>query len=269
MADKEADTSQLLLAIDAGNTNVVFAAFAGDRLLGSWRSATDARRTPDEYRLFLQLWLAEAGLHANQFRHAIIASVVPELDFTLKTLCRQVVRAEPLIVGESPLDLGMPILLPHPQELGADRLVDAVAARSLYPLPLIIVDFGTATTFNVVDAAGYRGGVIAPGINLSLQALHMAAAKLPPVQVKHPEKIIGTTTVEAMQSGVYWGYISLIEGVVTRIQKEYAATVSPAPMLVIATGGLAPLFKNGTSVIQKVDSDLTIIGLQVIFNRQR
>lgn len=258
----------MLLAIDAGNTNVVFAAYDGAKLVGAWRSATDPKRTKDEYHAFLNYWLKEAGIKPGDFTHAIIASVVPDLDFTLKTLCRQFFNCEPMIIGQTHMDLGIKPLLPRPHEVGADRLVNAVAASHLYGPPLVIIDFGTATTFDVVDSEGYRGGVIAPGINLSLQALHMAAAKLPRVNVDRPEKVIGTTTIEAMQSGVYWGYIGLIEGLIARIRAEYAAT-HQKEMTVIATGGLSPLFQTGTNVIQKVDMDLTLTGLRLIFEKNK
>ena len=258
----------MLLCIDAGNTNVVFAAYDGAVLKGAWRSATDTKRTKDEYHVFLSHWLEEANIKPADVTHAIIASVVPDLDFTLKTLCRQFFKCEPLIVGQTQMDLGIKPLLPRPHEVGADRLVNAVAASHIYGPPLIIIDFGTATTFDVVDAEGYRGGVIAPGINLSLQALHMAAAKLPRVNVDRPEKVIGTTTIEAMQSGVYWGYIGLIEGLIARIRAEYE-TVSKKHMTVIATGGLSPLFQTGTTIIQKVDMDLTLTGLRLIFEKNK
>ncbi|NDE90421.1 MAG: type III pantothenate kinase [Alphaproteobacteria bacterium] len=258
----------MLLAIDCGNTNVVFAAFDGATLVGAWRSATDAKRTKDEYHVFLSHWLKEANIKPSDFKAAIIASVVPDLDFTLKTLCRQFFKCEPLIIGQTPLDLGVKPLLPRPHEVGADRLVNAVAANHLYGPPLIVVDFGTATTFDVVDGEGYRGGAIAPGINLSLQALHMAAAKLPRVNVDRPEKVIGTTTIEAMQSGVYWGYIGLIEGLIARIRSEYE-TANKKQMTVIATGGLSPLFQTGTTIIQNVDMDLTLTGLRLIYEKNK
>ncbi|HVY13521.1 MAG TPA: type III pantothenate kinase [Alphaproteobacteria bacterium] len=258
----------MLLAIDAGNTNVVFAAFEGEVLKGSWRCATEVRRTRDEFCAFLDYCLHAAGLKRTDFKHAIIASVVPDLDFTLKTLCRQDFGCEPLIIAHGQCELGINVLLPRPQEVGADRLVNAVAARHLYGDPLVIIDFGTATTFDVVDQEGYRGGVIAPGINLSLEALHRAAAKLPRVNVDRPAHVIGTSTIEAMQSGIYWGYISLIEGLVERIGKDYARH-SPKAMKVIATGGLSPLFQAGTKVIQHTNADLTLTGLRLIFARSQ
>ena len=258
----------MLLCIDAGNTNVVFAVYDGAALKGAWRSATDPKRTKDEYHAFLSHWLQEAGIKPSDISHAIIASVVPDLDFTLKTLCRTFFKCEPMIVGQTQMDLGIKTLLPRPHEVGADRLVNAVAASHIYGTPLVIIDFGTATTFDVVDGEGYRGGVIAPGINLSLQALHMAAAKLPRINVDRPEKVIGTTTIEAMQSGVYWGYISLIEGLIARIRAEYEL-ISKKTITVIATGGLSPLFQTGTTIIQKVDMDLTLTGLRLIFEKNK
>lgn len=258
----------MLFAIDAGNTNVVFAVFDGEKLMGSWRSATDPKRTKDEYVALLSFWFKEAGLDRHAIKGAIMASVVPDLDFTLKSLCRQYFSCDPLIVGQSSLELGLPVLLPRPAEVGADRLVNAVGALARYTPPLIIIDFGTATTFDVVGEDGYRGGVIAPGINLSLEALHRAAAKLPRVNVDKPAHVIGTHTIEAMQSGVYWGYIGLLEGLVGRIRAEYQA-VSKKPMTIIATGGLSPLFQSGTNVIQQVDLDLTLMGLRLIYARNR
>lgn len=257
----------MLLCIDAGNTNVVFAVFEGEKLRGSWRSATDPKRTKDEYVALLSFWLKEAELAPKDITGAIIASVVPDLDFTLKTLCRSTFNAEPMLVGQG-LELGLKVLLPRPQEVGADRLVNAVGALALYAPPLVIIDFGTATTFDVVDAEGYRGGVIAPGINLSLDALHRAAAKLPRVNVDRPAHVIGTGTIEAMQSGVYWGYIGLIEGLIEKIKAEYK-TVSDKAMTVLATGGLSPLFQGGTKIIQHVDMDLTLTGLRLIHARQK
>jgi type III pantothenate kinase len=258
----------MLLAIDAGNTNIVFAAYENDQLKGAWRCATDSKRTRDEYEIFLLGCLSRAALKPADFTHTIFASVVPDLDFTLKSLSRQLFNCEPMVVAHGVVDLGINVLLPRANEVGADRLVNSVAARERYGLPLIIIDFGTATTFDIVDGEGYRGGVIAPGINLSLHALHQAAAKLPAVNVARPAKVIGTNTIEAMQSGVYWGYVSLIEGIVERIRAEYAKD-HKEKMKVIATGGLSPLFQTGTPVIEHVDADLTLLGLRLIFERNR
>jgi type III pantothenate kinase len=260
----------MLLAVDSGNTNVVFAVFddAGD-LRGEWRASTNVNRTADEFWVWLTHLMAMARIDRGDIHDAIIATVVPATLFSIKLLCRKYLGVEPKIVGEPDVELGMQILVDMPSEVGADRLVNAVAAHRLYGGPLIVIDFGTATTFDVVDAAGnYCGGVIAPGINLSIDALQRAAAKLPPVAIARPRAVIGRSTVSAMQSGIYWGYIGLIEGVVGRISREYEGDASPAaPMRVIATGGLAPLFADATDVIQAVDLDLTLRGLYLVHSR--
>lgn len=251
----------MLLAIDAGNTNTVFAVWGGEALLGQWRMATDARRTADEYGVWLLQLMAHAGLEPGRVDAAIVASVVPQTLFSLRMLCRQFFGTELLVVGDPAVKTGIKAKIDRPAEVGADRLVNALAAWQRYRKPLIIVDFGTATTFDVVNGEGdYIGGVIAPGVNLSLEALHQAAAKLPNVAVMRPEKVIGTATVGAMQSGVYFGYLGLIEGIVTRIRQEYGA-----PMMTIATGGLASLFARGTPVIEHLAPDLTIEGLRLIY----
>jgi type III pantothenate kinase len=189
--------------------------------------------------------------------------VVPANVFTLKTLCRRYFNAEPLVVGEAGVELGLEVRLDHPEEVGADRLVNAVAAHTRYKGPLIVIDFGTATTFDVIAENGdYLGGAIAPGINLSLEALHMAAAKLPRIAIGRPKSVIGTATVPAMKSGVYWGYVGLIEGLCRRICDELGA-----PATTLATGGLAPLFAEATDVIHHLDQDLTLRGLLEIHRR--
>jgi type III pantothenate kinase len=196
---------------------------------------------------------------------AIIATVVPATLFSLKTLCRKYFDCDPLVIGDDGVELGIDILVDQPEEVGADRLVNTVSAHERYGGPLIVLDFGTATTFDVVDANGnYCGGVITPGINLSLEALHQAAAKLPRVAIARPKNIIGKGTVEAMQSGIFWGYVSMIEGLVERIRAEFGA-----PMKVVATGGLAPLFIEATEIIEHADMDLTLRGLYAIHLRNR
>ncbi len=253
----------MLLAIDSGNTNTVFAIFEGDDCRAQWRAATAAERTADEYAVWLHQLMEFKGIATTAIDAAIIATVVPQGLFSLRSLCRQYFGCEPVVVGEEGVDLGIEVLIDRPDEVGADRLVNAVAAHASYPGPLIVIDFGTATTFDAVDANGsYLGGSIAPGINLSLEALHMAAAQLPLVAVDRPGQVIGKGTIEAMQSGIYWGYLGLIEGLVSRITGELGE-----PVTVVATGGLAPLFGKGTEVIQHVDADLTIRGLREIHRR--
>jgi len=255
----------MLLAIDAGNTNTVFALFDGAAQRGAWRAATNAQRTADEYAAFLKPLMREAGLAAEAVTAAIIGSVVPDANFNLLKLCRDHFGCEPMIVGKADVLPGIKIKIARPDETGADRIINAVAGVAAYKPPLLLVDFGTATTFDVVDAEGdYAGGVIAPGINLSLKALHMAAAKLPSVAITRPASVIGTGTVSAIQSGIYWGYVGLIEGLITRIVAEFGQ-----PMTVIATGGLAALFKDALPAIAHIDPDLTLRGLQLIYERNR
>ncbi len=253
----------MLLAIDSGNTNTIFAVYDGTRVRGEWRSATRADRTADEYAVWLTHLMGLDGLAAADIDAAIVASVVPDNLYSLRRLCERYFGVVPLVVGDPEVDPGCGIAMDRPEEVGPDRLVNAVAAHTAYDGPLIILDFGTATTFDVVAADGtYRGGVIAPGINLSLEALHQAAARLPRVAVEQPPAVIGSATVPAMQSGVYWGYVSLIEGLVQRIQAEYGTA-----MTVVATGGLAPLFARATPAIHHLDQDLTLRGLLEIHRR--
>lgn len=253
----------MLLAIDAGNTNIVFAVFDGEQVRGEWRASTDTDRTADELGVWLMQLMDIEGLKRSDIRSSIIASVVPAMVFSLKSLCRRYFGSEPLVVGADGVDLGIQVLLERPEDVGADRLVNAVAAHQRYTGPLVVIDFGTATTFDVVDGGGnYCGGVISPGINLSLEALHMAAAKLPRVAIGRPRSVIGKATVPAMQSGIFWGYVGLIEGLVKRIKEEFGAD-----MLVVATGGLAPLFAEATQIIDRLDPDLTLRGLLEIHRR--
>lgn len=253
----------MLLTIDSGNTNIVFALYEGEKQRGVWRRANDNRQTADEYGVWLLQLMALAKLHPEDVDAAIIATVVPDTLFSLKGLCRNYFDVEPLVVGDPDVQLGIDALVDTPEAVGADRLVNAVAAHEEYGGPLIILDFGTATTFDVINADGnYVGGVIAPGINLSVEALHRAAAMLPKVSVAPPQTIIGTRTTPAMQSGIYWGYVGLIEGLVDRIRKEYGEELR-----VVATGGLAPMFEPATDVIEKVDRNLTLRGLVSIHAR--
>lgn len=255
----------MLLAIDSGNTNTVFAVYDGETRRGEWRASSDAKRTADEYGVWLTHLMALEKLARGDIGAAIIATVVPETLFSLKTLCRRYFNCDPLVIGEPNVDIGVRILVDYPEDVGADRLVNAVAAHSRYGGPLVVIDFGTATTFDVVDSAGnYYGGVIAPGINLSLDALHRAAAKLPRIAVQRPGQVIGKRTTQAMMSGIYWGNVGLIEGLVARIEREFGARLT-----VVATGGLAPLFADATKVIQHLDPDLTLRGLAEIHRRNR
>ncbi len=252
----------MLLVIDAGNTNIVVAVHDGVTWRGTWRIRTDAQRTSDEYAVWLLTLLERSGLKQAQLSAAVLGTVVPAALYHLRRLCRDWFALEPLIARAS-LDWGFEIKVDNPDEVGADRLVNALAGHKRFGGPLIVVDFGTATTFDIVDRDGaYLGGVIAPGVNLSIEALHHAAARLPRIGIGRPQAVIGRSTVPAMQSGVYWGYVGLIEGLVARIKAEYGG-----PMKVIATGGLAPLFAEGTLVIEKIEPDLTLDGLRMLAER--
>jgi type III pantothenate kinase len=262
-ARSEADGETMLLAVDAGNTNVVFAVHDGTEWRGRWRIATRADRTSDEYAVWLLALMQHAGLRPAEITRCVIGTVVPAALYNLRRLCREWFHAEPLI-ARSGLSWGFDIKVDRPQEVGADRLLNALAAHHHYRGPLIVVDFGTATTFDVVDAAGnYLGGIIAPGINLSIEALHRAAARLPRIGIGRPQAVIGRDTVSAMQSGIFWGYVGLIEGIVGRIRSE----LENASFKVIATGGLAPLLAEGTTLIERVDPDITLEGLRLLAMR--
>ena len=256
----------MLLTIDAGNTNTVFAVFDGSEKRAQWRASTDRKRTADELAVWLTQLMALEGLAPGHVEGAVVASVVPAAVRSLVGLCTRYFEVEPLVVGDPSVDLGMEVRIKHPEQVGADRLVNAVAAFERYGGPLLLIDFGTATTFDVVaEDGGYEGGVIAPGINESLEALYIAAAKLPQIAIERPpQRVVGQSTVEAMQSGAYWGYVGLIEGLVKRITAE-----QDCKLTVVSTGGLAPLFAEATTAIDHVDSDITLRGLALIYQRNK
>jgi type III pantothenate kinase len=252
----------MLLAVDAGNTNVVFSVHDGTEWRGRWRIRTEAERTSDEYAVWLLALLGHAGLRPAEIARCAIGTVVPAALYNLRRLSRDWFGCEPLVARAS-LDWGFDIRVDAPHEVGADRLLNALAAHQRYQGPLIVIDFGTATTFDVVESDGaYLGGVIAPGINLSIEALHRAAARLPRIGIGRPQSAIGRNTVAAMQSGIYWGYVGLIEGIVARIRAEHGG-----PLKVIGTGGLAPLFAEGTNIIETIDQDTTLDGLRLLAER--
>ena len=252
----------MLLAIEQGNTNTLFAVHDGADWIAQWRTATESSRTADEYAVWLSQLLAMRGLSIGQLDGCIISSVVPQSIFNLRNLSRRYLNVEPLVIGDN-VDLGIAARILKPSEAGADRLVNAIGAHLVYPGDLIVIDSGTATTFDVIAADGaFEGGAIAPGINLSLQALHEAAAMLPRIAIQRPERVIGKDTVSNMQSGVFWGYVALIEGMVARIKAEWGK-----PMTVIGTGGVASLFEGATESIDRFDPDLTIRGLLEIWRR--
>ena len=255
----------MLLAIDCGNTNTVFSIWDGRRFLATWRIATDHKRTADEYFVWLSSLMTMTKVKAD-ITEAIVSSTVPRVVFNLRVLCGRYFDCRPIVVGKPECALPVAPRVDEGTTVGPDRLVNTVGAHSRHGGDLIVVDFGTATTFDVVDQDGaYIGGVIAPGVNLSLEALHMAAAALPHIDVAKPTRAIGTNTVACMQSGVYWGYIGLVEGIVREVRRE-----SSRPMKVIATGGLASLFAQGTDLFHTIEDDLTMHGLVLIndFNKE-
>jgi type III pantothenate kinase len=254
----------MLLAIEQGNTNTLFAVHDGAQWIAHWRTATASTRTADEYAVWLYQLLAMTGLDMAGIDACIISSVVPQSVFNLRNLARRYLHTEPMVVGEN-VQIGVPVRIDQPSEAGSDRLVNAVGAHLAYSGDLLVIDSGTATTFDVVAAdGGFEGGVIAPGVNLSMQALHDAAARLPRVAIQRPESghTIGRDTVQAMQAGVFWGYVGLIEGLVDRIKAEWGK-----PMTVIGTGGVASLFEGATNKIDHFDPDLTLRGLLEIHRR--
>ena len=255
----------MLLAINANNTNVKFGLYDWERMVGDWRIRTESGRTADEYMVWLSQLMALAGIDHKRIDATIIATVVPQALFHLRLFCERHLKAPALVIGEPEVELGIQVLMDKPNEVGADRLANAVGGHALYPGPLVIVDFGTATSFDITDADGnFIGGAIAPGINLSLEALHMATAKLPRIALEPPGRVIGKDTLGAMQSGVYWGYVGLIEGLVQRISAEFGA-----PFTTIATGGLAPLFIGATPVIAHLEPEITMRGLIEIHRLNR
>lgn len=251
----------MLLVIDTGNTNTLFAIHDGEKWVGEWRMATDAARTADEFAVWLHQLMAMSNLAFADIEGCVISTVVPQSLFNQRNFVRRHLGHEPLVVGEPGVELGIGIRVDNPSSVGADRLVTVLGAVQTYPGALIIVDSGTATTFDVVSEDLYfEGGVICPGINLSMRALHDAAAQLPRIEIRRPDTVIGKDTVPAMQSGVFWGYISLIDGLVRRIREEDGRDFT-----VIGTGGVASLFAGASETIQHFDPNLTIRGLLEIW----
>ena len=247
----------MLLAIEAGNTNVVFALYDGKNILHSWRCKTDGGRTADEYASWLYPLFLKADLDFTDVDNAIVSSVVADANFNLQRLCERHFNCKPIMVGQNNIQLDIKVKIKKPEEMGADRLLHAMAVKHCYKYPAIVVDFGTSTTYDVIDENGdHCGGTISPGVNLSMAALRQAAAALPKIAIRKTETVIGKDTVHAMQSGLYWGIISSVEGMIARLSAEMG--VKP---FVIATGGLSPLFADGTAVIDKHDEDLTMKGL--------
>ena len=253
----------MLLAINCGNTNVTFAVYDGENQRGVWRAATEPRRTADEYMVWLKELMALEGIRPMDIDGAIIAIVVPDALFALKGLCRRYFACDPLVIGEDDCRLGIEAKVDHPAEVGADRLVNSVASHSRYQGPLIVVDFGTATTFNVISKDNeFLGGAISPGLFTCAEALFQRAAKLPRVEFVRPRMAIGSSTVEAMQSGLYYGYAGLVDAVIEQMLEG----MSPVSRIV-ATGGLAPLIAEASKYIDAIDETLTLDGLRIVYER--
>lgn len=252
----------MLLAIDAGNTNLVFALVEGSDIKARWRIATDPRRTADEYAVWLHQLLELEGYERSDVTEVIIGTVVPRALHNLEVLSEKYFGVKPLVAGQGEAAWPIALDVPEPESVGADRALNAMAAHSRHGGDLVVIDFGTATTFDVVDFSGtYKGGIIAPGINLSLDALVSAAAKLPRIAIAAPadESVVGRTTETQMLIGVYWGYVAMIEGLVARLKAEIGR-----PVTVIATGGLAVLFDKHTDAFDVIEPDLTIQGLALL-----
>ena len=252
----------MILAADIGNTQSVFAALDAGEIKGQWRIATDHKKSEDEYFVALKSMFEASVLDIKNVNDMIFSSVVPACEMPLQRLAEKYFKAQALEVNFKTLEKIIKIDVDEPEEVGADRLVNAVSAFEKYNEPLIILDFGTATTFDLVDEGGYHGGVIAPGVNLSLGALENAAARLPKIEIKDPGKVIGKSTTCAMQSGIYYGYLSMIEGIITRLKSEFNADAK-----IIATGGLAKIFAANSNLISHISENLTIEGLSLIYDR--
>ena len=256
----------MLLAIDAGNTNVVFALVEDEVIRARWRIATDPRRTADQYAVWLHQLIELEGLPRDVVDAVIIGTVVPRAQHNLEVLASKYFKVDALIAGQDGAEYGIGLDVEEPKSVGADRALNAIAAHALHAGDLIVIDFGTATTFDVVDFAGaYKGGIIAPGINLSLDALVTAAAKLPRIAIQAPDgnlSVVGRTTEDQMHIGIYWGYVAMMEGLVARMKAEIGR-----PVKVVATGGLATLFDRHSEMFDAIEPDLTIQGLALLYKR--
>jgi type III pantothenate kinase len=255
----------MLLVIDVGNTNTSLGVFDGERLVSHWRLTTARERTVDEYGVHARNLFALAGLDFKAIHGIAVASVVPPLNFTLKRMAEDYFHLTPLFIDHS-TDTGLEILYEPPADVGADRIVDAVAARAKYGAPCIVVDFGTATTFDAINAEGqYMGGVITPGITISSDALFARAARLPRVEIRRPASVIGSSTVGSIQSGLYYGYAALVDGILRRMTEELGG--GDTRVRVVSTGGLAPLIATASELIETVDDTLTLDGLRIVYER--
>lgn len=253
----------MIFVCDVGNTNIVIGVFENKNLRHHWRVATDRTKTEDEFGMLIHSLFSHEGLTFDRIEGVIISSVVPSIMFSLERMCEKYLNKKPMIIGPG-IKTGLNIKYTNPREIGADRIVNAVAAIHEYGTPLVIVDFGTATTYCYVDEEGnYLGGAIAPGVNISTEALYTQASKLPRVEIAKPDQIIGKNTVHAMQSGIVYGYVGQVEGIVSRMIQQQQTKRRP---IVIATGGLASLIANETTVVDVIDPFLTLKGLRLIYD---
>lgn len=256
----------MLLTIDSGNTNVVFGLYDGTKQLNLWRLKNEPERPADDYIIFVHQWLSIGGYSLDVIEDIIISSVVPEALFHLKGMAKRFFNKDPFVIGEPCVNLKMAIKIDKPASLGADLLVNAYGGYKRYGGPLLIIDFGTATTLELIDADGtFRGGSIAPGVNLSLKALYGAAAKLPPIEFARTDRVIATATIPAMQAGVYWGYIGMVKELIERTCQEYIQTYGPADITIVATGGLCTTVTSDLPLIHHVDENLILDSLAEIY----
>lgn len=254
----------MILAVDIGNTNIVLGIFDGEKIYCSFRLHTDAQRTTDEYASTIILLMNSKGIDIKNIKGAVISSVVPPLIYSFTKFCVKYLGIDPMVIAPG-VKTGMPIRYENPKEVGADRIVNSVAARDKFGSPVIVLDFGTATTFDVVNSKGeYAGGVICPGVKLSAGILHAKTAKLPEIEIEKVEKVIGKNTIHSLQSGIYYGYLSMVDGVLERIMlEEFGRT----DVKVIATGGLGSVFARESKYIEYYDPDLTLTGLRLIYEK--
>ncbi|MBP1950478.1 type III pantothenate kinase [Virgibacillus litoralis] len=249
--------------LDVGNTNTVLGVFEDDNLIHEWRIKTDRYKTEDEFGMLVKSLLEHESISLTDVDGVIISSVVPPIMFALEKMCTKYFKLQPLVLGKESVHTFLDMAYPNPEEIGADRIVNAVGAIEEYGSPLVIIDFGTATTYCYINEnKAYQGGLIAPGIHISMEALYSKASKLPKIEIQAPHNVVGSTTVEAMQSGVFYGYVSQVDGIVNRMKQE-----NKAEPKVIATGGLATLISDASETIDYVDKHLTLKGLYLIYKR--
>ncbi|GAA0425480.1 type III pantothenate kinase [Virgibacillus salarius] len=255
----------MLFVLDVGNTNTVLGVFEGDQLKHQWRIKTDRYKTEDEFGMLVKSLFDHKEITLSDMKGIIISSVVPPIMFALEKMCKDYFHLEPMIIGKESVHSFLKMRYPNPREIGADRIVNAVGAIETFGAPLIIIDFGTATTFCYInDQQEYHGGVISPGINISMEALYSKASKLPKIEIQAPDHVVGSSTVEAMQSGVFYGYVGQVDGIVRRIEAEMGVNAK-----VVATGGLASLIAHESQTIQHVDPYLTLKGLYLIYHKNK